>query len=164
MNQVLLGFLSGICVTLVGAYITSLLQRIEEGRRQRKKTLSDVYFKLLDLYNKYFWITCFETHRRPQIDKDLKDGIRGLAWQISDLLRVEDVPYTQDILKALMSEEFSSAKERYDFMRQILEQIGRQTNPTFQREFREISKDNIKKIETCDNLFKFDTNTPGMLW
>ena len=163
MSEALLGFLSGVGVTLVGAYVANLLQRAEEKRRRVQENQLQVYLKLLDLYNQYFWIASLEMHGE-EADSEMKKRIRTLAWQISDLLRMEDsVQHADEILRVLMSNEYSSASARHHAMGELLDKIGKKVNPTFQKVGKVLSNENVKSVGSGQRPATKST-TPGFLW
>ena len=89
MAEALIGFASGVGVSVIAALFTSLLERRRIARSRIEQTLFDVYMLLLELDHYYFWIASCELHKR-KADSDIKAKVKRLAWRIADRLRAED--------------------------------------------------------------------------
>ena len=139
ITNTILGFVLGI----VAALMTYVLLKRHEHQKKIKNVQFNVYMKLLELNSLYFWVASNEIHKND-IDEDLRHKIRDLAWQIADLLRLEDkVPYIDKILHVLMSLEYESAIARHDKMGQIIKELGSRTNPKYQEAVKIISRNNV---------------------
>ena len=162
MLQTLIAFASGVSVTLIGAIIGYLFQHRIEKQRRIKETQFQVYMKLLDIYNLYFWVTSLKLEE-VQISPEHKRSIRNSAWQIADLLRSEDsVLYTENILRVLMSDEYPTAIARHEEMGAILNKFGSLVNPRYQRVIKSISKDNLTKFSSKRQSFLKSTTPTSM--
>src|SRR5882762_5555755 len=84
-----LAFLGGVLAPLVAGLIASLVQRNNETRRRRAETRLDIYFRLLELHQHYFWVASAEVtgEKRP---KEALAACRRVAWEIADKLRTFD--------------------------------------------------------------------------
>lgn len=163
MNDLLLSFLSGIGVTLVGALVVHLLQRSEARKRRTSDAQTEIYFKMLDLSGQYFWVASLEIHQN-EIDGSRKSKICSLAWEISDLVRKEDnVQFADQILRVLMSNEYSSATDRHRKMDALLEKLGKVVNPKFQKISKELSEANLLRIGYGDRS-PTQSTTPGFMF
>ena len=162
MLQALIGFASGIGVALISASIGFLFQRKSEKRRRIKETQYQVYMKLLDVYSFYFWVVSLEL-TGEEVSSDLKKRIRNTTWQIADLLRLEDsVSNTESILRVLMSNEYTTAKARYDEMDKILNKYGSLVNPRYQKVIKSISENNIIRLGSGKRSFLKSTTPASM--
>jgi len=160
--QVLIGFASGVGVALIGAMVGSVFQRRAKRRRRIEETQFQVYMKLMDVYSLYFWVVSLEL-RGEEVSPELKRRIRNIAWQIADLLRFEDsVSYTENILRVLMSNEFPTAKARYDEMNKILDKFGSLVNPRYQHVIKTISEDNVMRLGSGERSFLKSTTPASM--
>jgi len=160
--QALIGFASGVGVTMIGAVISYVFQRRAEKRHRIEETQFQVYMKLLDVYSLYFWVVSKEL-RGEEIRPEHKRRIRNTAWQIADLLRFEDsLLYTEDILRVLMSNEYSTAKARYEEMDKILKKFGSLVNPRYQRLIKFISENNVIRIGTRERSVLKSTTPASM--
>lgn len=160
MLHVILGFVSGIGVILVGAYVASILQRRNERLRRTEDTLFKIYMKLMELNGYYFWYTSAEI-RKEKVPSDIKRKTRDLSWQISDLLRVtDDFKLLPRILTVLFDDNSIPARERYDEIKKIINELGDLINPQYSKIMKEISQRNIHK-RTIGRMP--DDNTPGKI-
>ena len=162
MLQALIAFASGVSVVLIGAIISYLFQRRTEKQRRIKETQFQVYMKLLDIYNLYFWVTSLKLEGE-EVNPELKRNIRNSAWQIADLLRSEDsVSYTENILRVLMSDKYSTAIARHEEMGEILNKFGSLVNPRYQRVIKSISEDNLIGFNSKKQSFLKSTTPSSM--
>jgi len=162
-HDLLLSFLSGVGVTLVGALVVHLLQRSEARKHRISEVQTEIYFKMLDLSAQYFWIASSEIHQR-EVGDSIKSKICGLAWEISDLIRKEDsVQFADQTLRVLMSNEYSSATERHREMDVLLEKLGKVVNPKFQKISKELGEANLLRIGFGDRSPTQSTTPAFML-
>ena len=160
--QALIGFIGGVIIALIGAIVGYVFQRRAEKRRRIKETQFQVYMKLMDIYNHYFWVTSME-FRGEKVILEHKRSIRNSAWQIADLLRFEDsVLYTENISRVLMSDEYPTVKARYEEMDEVLNKFGSLVNPRYQRVVKSISKDNLMRFSYKKQSFLKSTTPASM--
>ena len=159
--QALIGFASGVGVILIGAIIGYVFQRRAEKQHRIEETQFQVYMKMLDVYSLYFWVTSLEL-RGEEVSPELKRSIRNTTWQIADLLRFEAVSYTENILKVLMSNEYPTAKARYDEMDKILSKFGSLVNPRYQHVVKSIGEGNVMRFGSGERSFLKSTTPASM--
>lgn len=160
--EALIGFGSGVVVTLVGALAGAALQRSFDRRKQIKDVQFQVYMKLMNVWNLYFWVASLEL-RDEEVEIDHKRRIQEEAWRIADLLRAEDeVPFADQILQILMSNEYPSASNRHSEMSEILDKLGAITNPRYQRVIKAISDANVRRIGS-GHQDALKSTTPGSM-
>ena len=78
MSDAWLAFLGGVLATLVGGLVASIVQRHNEAVKRKAEARLDVYFRLLDLNQQYFWIASSFirlTRRSMTHFSNLKSGI-----------------------------------------------------------------------------------------
>ena len=162
MQDALIGFVGGVGVALIGAVIGAAVERRVESRKRIEATRFQVYLKMMDVYNLYFWVASLEVTSGGDVTPDLKRRIREETWRIADLLRSEDkVPFVEDILRVLMSTDYPSAVARHDAMISIVDKLGAAVNPRYQRVIRAISEANLKRSVGDPSTGK--STTPGMM-
>jgi len=155
----LVGFLSGIGVSLVGALGGSLLTRSRERQKALGERRFAIYMKLMDLYGLYFWFTTAEVHKKD-VSADIRVKCRSLSWQIADMLReADDVACIDQILEVLFSPGFPTAVKRYEAMGEVLDKMGTQVNPIYLKKIREIRKRNLTGLASGEI-----SNAPGATW
>lgn len=162
MIEALIGFASGVGTALIGALICSVLQRRNENRKKIEETQFQVYMKLMDVYNLYFWVTSLEI-RGEEVTSEHKRRIREETWKIADLLRFEDkTPFAEDILHVLMSNEYPSTGARHDAMGAVLDKLGTIVNPRYQGVIKGISNANVMRVGSGERSTVKST-TPGSM-
>ena len=162
MFQALIGFASGVGVSLIGAIIGYVFQRRAEKRRRIEETRFQVYMKLMDVYSLYFWVVSLEL-RKEEVSLELKRRIRNKTWQIADLLRFEDsISYIENILRVLMSNEYPTAKARYYEMDKILNKLGSLVNPRYKHVIKSISEGNVMRLGSGKRSFLKSTTPASM--
>jgi hypothetical protein len=140
----LLGFFSGIAVSLTGALIANILTRQRERRRLVEERRFEIYMKLMELNGQYFWISSAEVRQEPE-PAEIRKNCHKLAWQIADLLRAADeVEFLEEILDVILNDSsFPSAAKRHDAMGSLLNKIGKRINPRYTHKIHEISQANV---------------------
>jgi hypothetical protein len=137
------GFASGIAVTLVGALITTFLQRRHERRRRIEEGRFRVYMKLMELHSFYFFASSAEV-RQQELSVDIRERIRSLAREIADMLRsADELREVPQLLRILMSMDFPSAQTRYREMAEVLNSLGQFVNPRYSTAARAIGDGNV---------------------
>jgi hypothetical protein len=127
MHNAILGFASGVGVSILAALFKTALDRHTDRRRRIEATVFDVYSLMLELYASYFYIACSEASN----DQTIQDRVRDLALQIREKLRHEDrVPMIREILRVLFLEEaYPTASDRHDAMSALLEALEEFVTP-----------------------------------
>ena len=162
MNQwlgPLLGFASGVGISVVAAVVSSLLQKREERRRRRDQAAFEIYMLLLELDGQYFWIASGDLHGK-QPDPEIAARVRGLAWRIADKLReADDVPHLEELLTVLMSiDAYKTAADRAQALTAAAEKLGETVNPRYKRVIRRVSETNLAAMAAGHSI-----NAPGLL-
>ncbi len=146
LPSALVGFASGVGVTLIGALITTVLQRRHERRRRIEEGRFRVYMKLMELHSFYFFASSAEV-RHQELSSDVRERIRSLASELADMLRSADelreVPL---LLRILMSMDYPSAQARYRDMGQVLDSLANSVNPRYSTAARAIGDGNVQDM------------------
>lgn len=143
MSDAWLAFFGGVLATLVGGLVASVVQRHNEAVKQKAEARLDVYFRLLDLNQQYFWIAAAELHGE-KAQPEVAAHCRKLSWKLADKLRTSDsVEHLDEILAILFSSSFTSANERANRLGQLLDDYGILVNPDYARAIKRISEENI---------------------
>lgn len=158
--SILISFLSGIGLSLVGGLFAYLFQRRGEKQRLIEQARYDIFMKLLDLYGLYFWVYSAEV-KKEEVKQSIKEKIWPLAWQISDKLRVADnLNHMEDILDVLFSNKYETAEQRYKAIENVLSKLTKTINPRFASAMNQVGGLNTKAI--MENPMK-RSNAPGFL-
>ena len=100
---------------------------------------------LLDLNNRYFWVASKQLHGEPP-PAEIATKVRSLAFQIADKLReADDVPYLEEILTVLMSEDaYKTANDRAKALDAVIGNIGKIVHPRYTKLIHDISEKNVR--------------------
>ena len=156
----LIGFASGVGVSIVAAVIGAALEQRGERPRRRERAAFNVYMQLLDLNGSYFWIASNELHGiapSPEVEKKVRD----LAWRIADALRkCDEIPYMDEIIRILMNESaYASANDRAKALDMLLEKLGAVVNPRYMKAIGAASVSNL--LGSVDRPLDSRPNAPG---
>jgi uncharacterized membrane protein YccC len=157
-----IGFASGVGVSAIATWISSLLQNRNDRRRRREQAAFQVYMLLLDLNSRYFWVASKEMHGEPappQIAAEAYD----LAWRIADKLReADDVEHLEEILTVLMSEDaYKTASDRAKALRVLIDKMGYAVNPRYAKLIESISTNNVLGLMARPPHHR--NNAPGLM-
>lgn len=148
LPSALFGFASGIAVTLIGALITTFLQRRQEKRRRIDESRFRVYMKVMELHSFYFFASSAEA-RNQELSADIRERIRSLAGEIADMLRSADqLREVPQLVRILMSMDYPSAQARYSEMGKVLTSLGHSVNPRYSEAARAIGEGNVRDMST----------------
>jgi len=156
MSDLILGFLSGICVTLVGALAGSIFQRHNEEHRRKERASFEVYMHLMGLNSIYFWVASAEI-RGEAPPPEQKERALKVAWLIADKLReTENIEYLEDTLEILFGSKYKSANDRANALNKIIDRYALLVNPRYAKIIKRISQENIMALAAGQK-----SNAPG---
>jgi hypothetical protein len=146
ISKIALGFLSGIGVSLFSAVAAYYLNRRKEKQQTLESAELEAYFKLLDIYNQYFWVTVAETHKE-KVDPILIRPLNESSWKLADHLRKNDkVAYLDEILDVVFNEAYSTAVDRHRKMDELISKLGKRVNPRYAKVIHSISSGNVMHL------------------
>ncbi|MFQ5668281.1 MAG: hypothetical protein ACE5I7_17865 [Candidatus Binatia bacterium] len=154
-----IGFASGVGVSVFGALVATALQRRNEKLKRIRDTHFHTYMKLMEVQS-WYRVFCMAELRREEVPADIRSKVRDLAWQIADSLRYEDnVEHLEEILRALLSSEYETASQRLEVMDHLLVKLGTVVNPRYSKIVKRISDGNVARFVQFPERHK---NTPGL--
>jgi hypothetical protein len=144
-SPALIGFASGVGVSVVGAILANWFSRKRDRRKAVEERRFEIYKKLMDLYGSYFRFTTAEFHGKP-VEPEIRQRCRKLAWECADLLRsADEVDFLDEILDVIFLDPgFRTATERYEVMGRLVDRLGIRINPRYQAKIRRISEANLR--------------------
>jgi hypothetical protein len=151
-----LAFLSGAAVPVFAATVTHFFTRRRERLRLMEDRRFQIFMKLLELNNQYFFWAGYEL-RGQAVPAALQQQCRKLAWEIADMLRVGEVDCLEETLEVCVGPGFETASKRHDAMGALLGRLGSKVNPRYQKHIRDISARNIAGAPG-------QRNAPGRAW
>jgi hypothetical protein len=154
------GFLSAIGLAVITAIVTADVERRSARRARVEDARFQIYMKLLDLYNLYFWVASKEIHGE-EVRPEMKDQIRAVSWQINDQLRAADeVEHMPEILNVVLSTHFESAADRHRAIDEVVKKLGETVNPRYAEAVRQISEGNLLRLAAGK---RGSDTTPGLM-
>lgn len=159
----IIGFASGIGVSIIAAFVSYLLQKHGERRRLRDQATLQVYMLLLELHGQYFWIMSHELRGEPP-PPGIAAKVCELAIRIADKLReAGDVQHLEDILTVLMSEDaHKTARDRFNALDAVIDKVGDTVNPRYSKLIRSISDKNVRGVLSRPSGHR--NNAPGLMF
>jgi hypothetical protein len=155
-------FASGVGVSAIAAWISSLLQRRMDRQRRRDQSSFEVYMLLLELNGRYFWVASREIHGELP-PPEIAAKVRDLALQIADKLReADEIQHLEEILTVLMSEDaHKTAHDRANALNAVIDKLGDTVNPCYRRVIRTISDNNV--LGSLTRPSGHHNNAPGLM-
>jgi hypothetical protein len=145
-TEIILSFLTGIGLTLIGVLVTHLFQKYYERHKQKEKIRYDIYMNLIDIYAYYFWVMTAELDNE-RLSEDIIVNLRDLSFKTSEKLRqVNDIEFQDEILEILFSQKYAAANERYEALNEILTKLDKLVNPKFIKKMKQISEENVRNF------------------
>jgi hypothetical protein len=157
-----IGFASGVGVSAIAAWVSSVLQHRNDLRRRREQAAFEVYMLLLDLNGRYFWVASKEMHGEPT-PPEIAAKVHDLAWRTADKLReADDVQHLEEILTVLMSEDaYKTANDRAKALNGLIDKMGRTVNPRYAKLIEGISTKNV--LGFMSRPLHHRNNAPGLM-
>jgi hypothetical protein len=137
------GFVSGVLLALAGAWINITLNNRSADNVALKAAEYEMYLKLNDLYNWYFWYATNELHKidTPQ---DIADECHKIAVDLARLLHENEVTeFAEELLKILYDESYETYDQRWKHMSALSEKMGNKVVPVHRQRLSQISESNI---------------------
>jgi hypothetical protein len=140
------GWLTAIATllaALLGVAGTLVVQHWLMVRRERAAARADIYFKLMDLNGRYFWVASAQMRGEKPSRESLQE-CHTLAWQLTDQLRRYDsVEHLDEILLILFDESISTANERAKRLDAVINSYGALVNPAYVKAISRVSSSNL---------------------
>lgn len=148
MSDVWLGFFGGIVAALIAALAASFVQRQNQEKTRKEEARHEVYMRLLDINQQYFWIASSELRGEKPPD-DVVVSVRQACWQLVEKLReCDSVECLDDIMDFLFSTSITSSNERAKLLDHVLDGYGRLVNPKYTEKIKQISNENVIRMGT----------------
>jgi hypothetical protein len=159
----LLGFASGIGVSIIAAFVSYLLQKHRDRQRLREQAAFQVYMLMLELLGHYFWIASNEL-RGDTPPLGIPAKVYELAMRIKNKLREADnIQHQEEILTVLMSEDaHKTASDRLKALDAVIDRIGDTVNPRYSKLIRSIPDKNVQGLPARPSSHR--NNAPGLMF
>ena len=151
------GFVSGILIALTATWINITLNKKSEKNSSLRAAEYEMYLKLNDLYNWYFWYSTNEFHKidTPQ---DITDECHKIAINLARILHQnEDTEFAPELIKILYDEGYKTYDERWKHMSTLSEKMGNKVVPIHRQRLSEITNTNIRLMAQ----YKFVAKAPA---
>ena len=103
----------------------------------------EIYLKLNELYNWYFWFSTNELHQQ-ETPQEVVDETYKIATDLGRLLHAnERTEFASDLIRILYDESYSTYDARWKHISELSDRIGSKVVPVHIKHLRELSKSNI---------------------
>jgi len=139
----ILGFIGGVTLAVLTALINLKITNTKEKKIKTEEAEYNLYLKLNDLYNWYFWLATNELHK-VETSNEVKDTIYDIAIDIAKLLhKNENSEFAEELLKILYDESYETYDQRWKHMSDLSERMGCKTVPKHQEYLKALGNQNI---------------------
>lgn len=137
------GFVSGVLLALAAAWINISLSKRTQDKSALNVAEYEMYLKLNDLYNWYFWYATNELHEKDT-PQDITDECHKIAIGLAKLLHEnEKTEFAQELMQILYDESYETYNQRWKHMSALSEKMGDKVVPVHRQRLNQISKSNI---------------------
>ncbi len=142
-SGLVIGFLSGVLLTIFAAYVNTTFSKNSKNDESLKKAEYEIYLKLSDLYNWYFWLATNELHQRETTD-EIIDTISDIAIDIAKQLhKYEESEFTHELLQILYDESYKTYDARWKHMSELSKKMSKKITPLHNVYLNQLSEKNI---------------------
>lgn len=137
------GFVSGVLLALAGAWINISLSKRSQDKSVLKAAEYEMYLKLNDLYNWYFWYATNELHKKDT-PQDITNECYKIATGLAKLLHEnEETEFAQELMQILYDESYETYNKRWKHMSVLSEKMGNKVVPVHRKRLNQINESNI---------------------
>ncbi|EGQ7932174.1 hypothetical protein ACCH70_004415 [Vibrio vulnificus] len=153
----LISFVSGVVITLITALVNQKIKESSEKSARLRESEYEIFLKLNQLYQSYFWFATNELHKK-ETDDEIYAECHKLANSIAqDLHKNEDSEFTKDLLRIIYDESISSHNERWKAMSELSDRMAAKLTPLHKKLIQELSESNIQLMARSN----FVSRAPG---
>ena len=147
-------FLSGLFVALIAALIKVKLDQSKEVSVKLKEAEYEMFLKLNDLYNWYFWFSTNELHKK-ETPKEIVGECHSIAQELAKLLHAnERTEFAKELMKILHDESYPTYDARWKHMFSLAEKMGDKVVPLHRKYLKEIGDSNIHIMASSEFVAK----------
>jgi len=129
VTSIIIGFLSGVVLSIFTAFINFRLSRKPDEYKALVKSKYEIYLKLNDLYNWYFWLVTNELHNK-ETDKETIETIHNIAVNLArELHKNENSEFTEKLLRILYDESYETFDARWKHISKLSEKLATKLLP-----------------------------------
>lgn len=143
LGSIFVGFVTGVLLALAGAWINISLTRKSESRSTLEAAEYEMYLKLNELYNWYFWFSANELHQQ-ETSQEVVDETYKIASDLARLLHAnERTEFASDLIKILYDERYPTYDARWKHISALSDRVGSKVVPVHIKHLRELGESNI---------------------
>lgn len=143
IQSIALGFLSGVLLALIGGLINHKIKTKSEEQNAIEKAEYELFLKLNDLYQWYFWLATNELHKKETND-EIITTIHKIAVDIGqELHKNEDSEFTEQLLRILYDESYETYTQRWKEMSSLSEVMGKKVTPKHHKYLKQLNDSNL---------------------
>lgn len=148
--ELLVAFVSGVIVTLLGAWLNIFLNNRDKKAYKLHDAEYEMFLKLGELNNWYFWLASNETRNREN-KQEIFDECYELARDLAKRLhQYEETEFAEELMKILYEESFESFNDRYRRMCALAEKMADKLSPIHRRCLSSFQESNLNIMANED--------------
>lgn len=152
------GFISGILISVISIYGNYLMKSKAETKEKILNAEYEIYLKLNELYEVYFWLATNELHKQ-ETGLDIIKQVHSIAVDISKLIhKNQDSEFTTDLLKVLYDESYKTCNQRWKDISSLSDRMGEKLVPKYNKIVHDLNDSNILLMGTSG----FKSKAPAM--
>lgn len=156
--SIFLGFVTGVVITLIGAWVNISLSKKSDDNSKLKSAEYEMYLKLGDLYNSYFWFASNEL-RGKETGKDEAAECYKVAMELARLLhKNENTDFSKDLLRILYDETYDNYMSRWKDMERLSDEMAKKVAPVHRKYLSSIDEANMVVMARED----FEPKAPAL--
>ena len=137
------GFFSGLFVALIAAWINVKLGKNKEDAQKLESAEYEMFLRLNDLYNWYFWFSTNELHKE-KTPQNTVDECHKIANELAKLLHAnERTEFANELMRILHDESYPTYDARWKHMSLLSDKMGDKVVPVHRKHLKEIGENNI---------------------
>jgi hypothetical protein len=148
--ELVVAFVSGIIVTLLGAWLNIFLNNREKKAYKLHDAEYEMFLKLGELNNWYFWLASNEVRNREN-EQEIFDECYELARDLAKSLHQhEETEFAEELMKVLYDESYTSFNERYKQMCALSKRMADKLSPVHRKYLSSLEESNLNIMASED--------------
>jgi len=145
--SIIIGLLIGLFLRTFTTLINIRFSEKSDDNKLLKESEYNLYLKLNDLYNWYFWLATNELHKK-ETKPEIIESIHKVAIELAQQLHQnESSEFTKELLKILYDESYESYNARWKHMSELSEKMGQKVSPIHRTYLKTLSDNNLNLME-----------------
>ena len=153
----IISFVSGVIITLIASIVNQKIKESSEKSAKLRESEYEIFLKLNQLYQSYFWFATNELHRKETSDEIYVECHKIANSIAQDLHKNEESEFTRELLIIIYDESITSHNERWKAMSELSDRMAKKLTPLHRKLIQELNESNIYLMANPD----FVSKAPG---